>query len=328
MESGNENESKPLSELEREAEASRASLMNTVDSLQSRVSGRAIKEDIKEYVRDTSNGIIHSVERRIRENPLQAAAIAIGLAYPFWRLVSNIPAPIALIGAGIALTQGGARLHSGPAVSDRHSTNSRSLTQQFASAARSAKDKIYTLGEQTAGKVGDALHAAEDMAAESGTAASDAVSQVYRAGAHIAEKTSEEVQQTVHRTQDAFVEAVQNHPLVLGGVGLLVGGFFASCIPATAAENQAFGQISDAIKDQARDMAAEGVGAMKAAGHEVYDHAVSGAQEHGLTSDVVRDTVREVGEKVRTVAQKATDRLEHLGTGQAGQKPTLSGEQK
>ncbi|HEY0441921.1 MAG TPA: hypothetical protein VGD36_17790, partial [Xanthobacteraceae bacterium] len=55
------------------------------------------------YVRQTRGQLFETIERRARENPLQAVAIAAGLAYPALRILRSIPAPIFLIGAGIAL---------------------------------------------------------------------------------------------------------------------------------------------------------------------------------------------------------------------------------
>ena len=48
-------EGKSLSELEREAEHTRADLIHTVDELHNRVSPHAIKEEMKAYARDTGN---------------------------------------------------------------------------------------------------------------------------------------------------------------------------------------------------------------------------------------------------------------------------------
>ena len=104
-----------LDELERDAERTRADLAHTVDELRSRISDTAsdirervspaaIKQDVKDYVQHTGQQFYHTIESRARENPLQAVAIAAGLAYPVWRIVASMPVPILLIGAGIALS--------------------------------------------------------------------------------------------------------------------------------------------------------------------------------------------------------------------------------
>ena len=94
-----------LAQLEREAARNRAELMGTVDALQNRISPSAIKQDVQDYVRDKKDGILRSLEQRARENPLQTAAIAAGAAYPLWRIVTSVPVPLLLIGAGLALTR-------------------------------------------------------------------------------------------------------------------------------------------------------------------------------------------------------------------------------
>ena len=110
-------EARSLSEFEREAEHTRADLVHTVDELHNRVSPQAIKEEVKAYIRETRQDFIRNLERRARENPLPTVAVAAGLAYPVWRLLMNIPAPVLLVGAGLALTYGinasGRRLQNG-----------------------------------------------------------------------------------------------------------------------------------------------------------------------------------------------------------------------
>ena len=100
-------EARSLSEIEREAEHTRADLIHTVDELHSRVSPQAIKAEVKSYVRETGQDFMRNLERRARENPLPTVAVAAGLAYPVWRLLMNIPAPVLLVGAGLALTRRG-----------------------------------------------------------------------------------------------------------------------------------------------------------------------------------------------------------------------------
>jgi hypothetical protein len=67
-EMANRAEGRSLSDMERETEHTRADLIHTVDELQSRVSPRAIKEEVKAYARDTGNELIHTLERKARES--------------------------------------------------------------------------------------------------------------------------------------------------------------------------------------------------------------------------------------------------------------------
>src|ERR1700712_5753010 len=107
---------KSLEQLEREAEQNRALLTDTVEELRDRVQDEAselrerispahIKAEVGEYVRSTGQAWRDSLEQRARDNPLQTAAIGVGLAYPLWKIARSIPAPLLLVGAGIALTR-------------------------------------------------------------------------------------------------------------------------------------------------------------------------------------------------------------------------------
>lgn len=98
-----------VSELEREAERNRAALIDTVDALHHRMAPQALKADVRDYVRHTGQDLFATVQQRARDNPMQAVAIAAGLAFPLWRIVSAMPVPLLLIGAGLALTRSGGR---------------------------------------------------------------------------------------------------------------------------------------------------------------------------------------------------------------------------
>lgn len=316
MADGNES----LTELQREAEASRADLMHTVDSLQSRVSPRALKEDIKEYVRDTGNSLLFNVERRIRDNPLQSAAIAAGLAFPLWRLLSSVPAPIALIGAGIALSQRGgnggrggaphaANASKGPDISDVMSQAADKIGERVSAAADIASEKLGALKAQTAHAVDDAVHKVQDLASDSAATVSDAVSQAYNSSKEMAEKATHEVELAFDRTKDRLVHAVEEHPLVVGGVGLLIGAFVASCIPTTSAEASAFGEVSADLKGRALGAVNKGIDVVKTAAGDVYDNAVEQTTKRGFTADVLDDVLHETGGKVQSAAHDAIDRM-------------------
>src|SRR5215213_2564103 len=105
-----------VDELRRDADRTRAHLTGTVEELRSQVADTAthvreavapstIKRQVKDYVRESSEDMMQSLQRRARENPLQAVAVGAAVAYPVWSLLRAIPAPLLLIGAGLALSR-------------------------------------------------------------------------------------------------------------------------------------------------------------------------------------------------------------------------------
>jgi ElaB/YqjD/DUF883 family membrane-anchored ribosome-binding protein len=329
-------ENRSLSELEREAEHTRADLIHTVDALHERVSPRAIKQEVKEYARETGYDLIHTLEQKARENPLQAVAVAAGLAYPVWRFLLNIPAPILLIGAGIAVSQAGGAAGGRPhlrrssiaadaeQLADSLQRGAQDASSKLTGSARDLKEKVgaavgdakstlkanvETIGSRAAATINEATDTARCAVSDTVAAASEKVSETYRSGVEAASRTREQVTETVRLSKDTLLETIAKHPLTVGGIGLVIGGLIASALPTTPIENRLLGDTSDALKKRARDVAAEGVQEAQAAAGEVYEGAVASAKEQGLTPEVARQTIREAGEKVRTTLEKSGDAL-------------------
>ena len=104
-----------VDEFRRESERSRAALTSTVaqlrekvsdtaDDLKTRLSPDHIKDEVKDYVREGSEQFLHSIERKARENPLQAVAIGAALVYPLRGVFKTLAVPMALVGAGLWLS--------------------------------------------------------------------------------------------------------------------------------------------------------------------------------------------------------------------------------
>jgi hypothetical protein len=298
-----EAEAKSLSELEREAENTRADLVDTVDKLHSRVSPKAIKEEVKAYALEASSDLIHNLERRARENPLQTVAVAAGLAYPVWRLLINIPAPILLVGAGLALTKMGGSPRSMGSHERRGGRDDASLNlseavenlkEKSASAAGEAKSAITSgvtaLGDRATATISGATTSVRNAASDTAAAVRDTLSDTYQSGLAAAASAGDQLTETFTQSRDTLAQVIESHPFVVGGVGLLIGAVIASALPVTHAENRLFGDTSDDIKTRAHNITSEGLQVATAAAQDVYHGSVSRAQEQGVSAEVVRQT--------------------------------------
>ena len=243
------------------------------DVLHSRLSPGAIKEDVQEYARDTGQGILRNLEHRARENPLQAAAVAAGVAYPLWRLLTRIPVPILLIGAGLALTRrpGQTSARTGPndqgfmsqarervgeatdAVKQKMGEVSESVQQTVQSARQTAEQVAGKITEATAQvsqgteqvtasreKLSRTTEAARTMTSDAASTAAEMVSAGYRSGTEAAARAGEQVVQAGQRTQQAMVDTIERHPMLVGAIGLAIGAArsrHAPRAPSPVAEN-------------------------------------------------------------------------------------------
>ena len=321
-----EADERSLSQLERQAEHTRANLIHTVDELHNRVSPQAIKQEMRAYARDASQDLLHNLERRARENPLQTVAIAAGLAYPVWRFVANIPAPILLIGAGLALNRVGAHQGFSRDQGGAHLTGSvkgtvEDASSQLANKLDSAKEKaaevagavaatvrsrVSELRERAGATINDAATSARSTASDAVGAVQESLSGTYQAGAQTAARSADQLSATFRQSKETLIEAMENHPFVVAGIGLLAGAVIAAALPISEAENRVFGDTSDDLKNRARNVASESVNVAAAAAQSLYQESVSRVQEHGLSAESVREIIKDAGDKMKDVAQQAT----------------------
>lgn len=302
------NSGETLSDLERRAENNRAELAQTVDALYSRVTPDALKADARSYARDTGQQMLASIEARVRENPLQAMAVAAGLAYPVWRLIARMPAPVLLIGAGLAISRRG----SG---NGRHDVEARYRAAYDADQARAAgeapgvldtlKEKVGEVRSQLAEKAQETMESVRSTASGQASTAAGVLSDTYQSGREAAAEAVQRASETYAQARDNVASVIDRHPLLVGAAAFVVGSLVASSLPVTRPENRLMGKPSDTLKQRAQGMASQGLEQAKAAAQQVYETAAEGIGEEGLTPDVARSTAR-------TAAEAARDAVEHI----------------
>jgi hypothetical protein len=392
-----------LEEIRRDTERARAGLTETVgqlrvtvtetaDDFRHRISPDTIKAEVRGYIKSRGEEISDTVRDTIRNNPVQAVAVGATLAYPLWKLVRAIPAPVLLVGAGLYL----AGSKSGKQITQRASDAARDLANeaehrarafganaadaavaaqqiasgtlqaagdavssratQFRQAAAHSAAELKHQGEEfgrtmssgaddlrrRANAAGEAFATQAEDAAERGagmasgvaesirdTAASvrDTVADKVATARDSAGEAASRLRSRIGDTADASLEAaarmrdraaqfsdragrnvvdtVSAHPLLVAGIGLVVGGLIASAIPRLRFEDQTIGRAGRRLREQASDVVARGADAVREKGRAAYDAAARAAEDEGLTSDKVANAVDEFGERARKVAEAA-----------------------
>ena len=283
-----------LSELERRAESNRAELAHTFDALHSRVSPEALKHEAREYAKQTGRTLLGSIEAGARDNPLAALAVAGGLAVPLWRLAASIPAPLLLIGAGLAMSRSG------------HGRGASSAPVHQREGAASGNES------------GDVLGGVEARIREVGTQATEAIHQSAERVRNMASDTVGSVKETTHRvssgaaeiwqnSQGGFADMMQRNPLLVGGLVFAAGGLLAAALPGSRPENRIMGEARDQMMDRAREVADTGFGAAKAAADAVVESTSDRVRSEGLTPDFARQAVAESVSRMGNVVEEIAD---------------------
>jgi ElaB/YqjD/DUF883 family membrane-anchored ribosome-binding protein len=161
-----------LSDLQEDAQRNRAEFVQTVDQLRSkvadtvtdiraRVSPDAIKTGASDYFRARAEDLVD----KARRNPLQAAAVGLGVGYPLFGIVRSIPAPVLMVGAGLYLLGSSSAQNA-----------SRKLRQNASRKLRGVADQLSEQVSVGAEAVRKNIHDVQDLASDSLASAREAVS--------------------------------------------------------------------------------------------------------------------------------------------------------
>jgi hypothetical protein len=178
----------------------------------------------------------------------------------------------------------GAALASGP---DR-------LKDKAASIGTSTADQVNAVKDKTVRAVGSAAGVARRAAGNTVDASVNA--------AKTARDTASDL---TGRAGKTLLETIEQNPLVVASVGLLIGGLIASALPRSDIEDGLIGEASNSLKRRAQAAASQGIDAAKQAVGDVYDNAIRQAEAEGLTPDALGQAAQDIGQRARRVAESA-----------------------
>jgi ElaB/YqjD/DUF883 family membrane-anchored ribosome-binding protein len=372
-----------LGDLQEQAERSRAELTETADQLRAKVSDtvtdyrkrlspEALKAEAQNYVRTRADALFD----KARDNPLQAAAIGLGVAYPLLGIIRAIPAPIMMVGAGLFLlgSSSGQKAASdaskklgevADSVSDSLGASAELLNrkahdvqdvasaglasardtvasgldgaaQQVSAAAAkigdlksgaaalvaSASEGVTGLTQQAADAVGSTSDTLRGSAARTGSMVRDAAASAADYGTDTARRLRDRAAETSRSASSAVGETIQQHPLLVGGLGLAIGMLIASALPRSDVEKSIMGNVSGDVQKRANEFASRGFDAAKGIASGAIADLADRAGQENLTPTDIGAAAEDLGRRVRKVAESATE----AAFGAKNQEPATSGE--
>lgn len=300
-----------IEQLRRESEVTRAALTNTVGALRAKLgdttsdvkallSPAHLTQEVKDYADDTKNRLFQTLDRKIRENPLQAAAVGAAVAYPFWSIFRKMPAPLLLIGAGFLLAKHKTG-NAGPAGADLsapmenlHAPHIKDAPSIVSDANQKAVEKF----QETTDKIRDTAHAATDAIATAAETASDRL--LGAAGSAQAYAAD-----TAARWRATTSEVFDKNPLAVAGLAAVAGALIAALLPNSRVENRVLGPYRDELKEKA----AGGVAELKKAADQTIEQVSENLQREGLSSEGIKEAVTEVRDRAMSVAERGLQAL-------------------
>jgi hypothetical protein len=183
--------------------------------------------------------------------------------------------------------------------------NSQKLQDKAASLGNSLSGRATDLRDEGVRMAGSAAASVQDITSGASSAVRNAVGTAADAGIDAARVVRDKASDLTDRAGKTFLQTVEQNPLLVAGVGLLIGGLIASALPRTDIEDDLVGDASQAVKRGAQTAASQGFDKARNAVGEVYDEAARQAEAEGLTPDGIGKAAQDVGERVRRVAERA-----------------------
>jgi len=207
--------------------------------------------------------------------------------------------------ADAAAARAGGVIDSAASAGSRLSSTADDFRKRAAAAGEAVRQAASGAQEKTVAAAGSITEAASDMAAQASATARDAYSKSIEGVRETMDSARQRSAELSSRAGKTLMDTVQEHPLAVTGIGLLIGGLIASALPRSDLEDQLVGDTSSGLKSSVRDAASRGVAAARDVANGVYDDVAQRADAEGLTPDHLGEALSDLSERVRKVADAA-----------------------
>jgi ElaB/YqjD/DUF883 family membrane-anchored ribosome-binding protein len=312
-------------EIRANIEQTRADMSETINAIQERLNPTHLKEQAKEQVReqfeeakemvreatigrvehmvqhasDTVNDARYTMMDTIRENPIPAALVGLGLGWLFMNRSTRTPVRYSGRGSvrgvqtysndrigyydnqrGYVGNQGGYVGNQGVSYDNRQGYNNPGMIDQGRQAVGNVASSVGDTASNIASSVGDT---ASNIASSVGDTASNVASTVSDTASNLAYQAQYQAQ----RVEDRFQNTLQTNPLAVGAIAVALGTAVGLALPQTERENQLMGEARDTLIDRAQEVAQDTMEKVQRVASDVTQDTTRSvkdqAREHGLT---------------------------------------------
>jgi hypothetical protein len=184
-------------------------------------------------------------------------------------------------------------------------SSSEKIKDSALSAGTAVSDRANSLKDDGLRVVSSTVATVQDIASGATAAARSAASLVTDTGMDAARTIRTKASDASDRAGKTIFQTIEQNPLLVAGVGLLVGGLIASALPRSDFEDELVGDTSSAAKRQVQAAASKGFDTAKTAVGEIYDETSRKAEAEGLTTDSIGNAAQDLGQRIRHVAEAA-----------------------
>jgi phage-related protein len=300
-------------QLQREADAARIGLADTLGQLRDGVAPSALSGEAIALVKDSGLSILKALSDSARANPVPALLIGAGLAMLLTRTTgSDVMGVATSTLKSAAATSAGAARSAASGLAGAASSAASGIAGAASGAAGAAKDAVKGAADRTANAVMDAAGTMSDRVAgtavsahqtavdsmasvkdrlqsglDSGKAEFDARRQ--QAG-ELADDVTDQAQTMAQQARQSFARLIEEQPILMAALGAALGAAVGAALPLSQSEKDLMGSTGAKAIDLGR-------GALANAADVVRKEAASadlGARMGQLADKVVQTVTKDV----------------------------------
>ncbi|WP_027170072.1 hypothetical protein [Mesorhizobium sp. WSM3224] len=253
---------KSAAELERKAEATRARVLATADSIRDKMTpGQLFDEFTGLFRGGVGSDMLHNLKAQVRDNPL----------------------PLTVIGTGLAWLMLGSGASASPVGTDGVTRRDPGLGHGAFGVGMGSSDAAGSVADAASGAAGTVSEMVSEAAATVSNTASSAADTLASSAAAAA-NTATSATRSAHGL-------LQDQPLAAAAIGLAIGAAIGAMLPHTEVEDERLGGYRERLRDSAEDTLKEGLDAAKQVAAEAYHTATDEAARQEPSEGTLADKV-------------------------------------
>jgi len=285
-------------EIRDEIEQTRSEMSGTIDAIQDRLSPDTLKEQAKEAVRDATIGRAQTMVDDVTDSARQTGN-------SIWTTVRENPLPAAMVALGVGLLWKNRSQGSGQSPRDDREMYRSAYPSRYAGWGNAPAGRYDRDGQRYGN--GDARYRSEDesssgmqervgeMAGTVQEKAGQAVDQVTQKGGQAVDQVSQFGSQAyesmsslpgegIQAMRTRYDQMIMESPLALGLIAFGVGAAVGLVVPSTERENELMGEKRDELVERAGDMAQQLTDKAQEVASQVGDTVQQSMQESSSSS--------------------------------------------
>jgi hypothetical protein len=293
--------------LQREADAARVGLADTLGQLRHGMAPSALSGEALALAKDTGLSLVKSLAEQARANPVPALLIGAGLAMLLTRTTGGDVASAA--GSALksaASTGAGAARQAAGAAGQAVKGAAAAATGAASSAATAAGDAVLNTAERAATTVGQKVGALRERVSGEVDAAGEAASEGYAAvrdkmheaadqgrrtlhdrqdqAHHLAQEAQTKARSLADETSQSIKRLLEEQPILMAALGAALGAAVGAALPLSRQEKDLLGGVGASAVGAGREALSSAAGVLR----EEVAHADLGAKVSDLADKVVQ----------------------------------------